>query len=141
MRKDELAIKFFESDTHILKEMDQKIELEELADELLNITARGGTRIQSALEWARRQFKEKSGSREKLNVLFTDAEIYDINQAIEELRIMRSLGVDFILVCPETQFNLNEAKKMAKIAGGQLLTIKDYEEFPKLISEIIKSKF
>ena len=54
---------------------------------------------------------------------------------------MRSMGVDFILVCPEDQFNLKEAKKMAKIAGGQLLTIKDFNEFPKLISDIIKSKF
>jgi Mg-chelatase subunit ChlD len=140
MRKEEVGIIFFESDTHILKELAEKKDLEELADELLSVEARGGTRIQSALEWARKQFKEHSSSREKLNVLFTDAEIYDIRESIEELRIFRSLGVDFILVCPETQFNLKEAEKMVKVAGGQLLTIKDYEEFPKLISDIIKSK-
>ncbi|TFG02859.1 MAG: VWA domain-containing protein [Promethearchaeota archaeon] len=141
MKKDELAITFFESDTHILKEMDEKIDLENLADELLMVSARGGTRIQKALEWARRQFKEKSGSREKLNVLFTDAEIYDLKQAMEELRIFRSMGIDFVLVVPETSFNLEDAKKIVKIAGGQLLTIKDWNEFPDLISEIIKSKF
>ena len=141
LRKDELAITFFESNTHVLKEMTQKIDLEKLADELLSIKAQGGTRIQNALEWARKQFKEAAQSREKLNVLFTDAEIFDLREAIEELRIFRSLGIDFILVCPEESYNLKEAKKMVKIAGGQLITIKDYNEFPRLISEIINSRF
>jgi len=141
MRKDELGISFFESNTHVLKRLDEKIDLEKLADELLSVTARGGTRIQNAVEWANKQFKEYSNSREKLNVLFTDAEIYDLKEAITEFRKMRSLSVDFILVCPETSFNLKEAKKIVKVAGGQLLTIKDWNEFPKLISEIIKSRF
>ncbi|MFX1488395.1 MAG: VWA domain-containing protein [Promethearchaeota archaeon] len=141
MRKDELGISFFESNTHVLKELNQKIDLEKLADELLSVTARGGTKIQSALEWANKQFKEHSYSREKLNVLFTDAEVFDIQEGINEFRVMRSLGVDFILVCPESSYNLKEAEKIVKVAGGQLLTIKDWNEFPKLISEIIKSRF
>lgn len=141
MRKDEFGVTFFESDTHVLKELNEKVDLERLADELLSVSARGGTRIQSALKWANKQFKEFSSSREKLNVLFTDAEIFDLRDGIEEIRIMRSLGVDFILICPETSYNLKEAKKMVKVAGGQLLTIKDWNEFPKLISEIIKSRF
>ncbi|MFW9999944.1 MAG: VWA domain-containing protein [Candidatus Hodarchaeota archaeon] len=141
MRKDELGITFFESDTHVLKRLDEKVDLEKLADELLSVKARGGTRIQSAIEWANKQFKEHSASREKLNVLFTDAEIFDIKDAMVEFKKMRSLGVDFILVCPEASYNFKEAKKMVKVAGGQLLTIKDWNEFPKLISEIIKSRF
>jgi len=141
MRKDELGIAFFESDTHVLKDLNQKIDLEKLADDLLSVSARGGTKMQSALEWANKQFKDHSYSREKLNVLFTDAEIFDLQDAIKEFRVMRSLGVDFILVCPETSYNLKEANKMVKVAGGQLLSIKDWNEFPKLISEIIKARF
>ncbi|MFX1425277.1 MAG: VWA domain-containing protein [Promethearchaeota archaeon] len=141
LRKDELGITFFESNTHVLKDLDQKIDLEKLADELLSVSARGGTKLQSALEWANKQFKDHSYSREKLNVLFTDAEIFDLQNALQEFRIMRSLGVDFILVCPETSYNLKEANKMVKVVGGQMLTIKDWNEFPKLISEIIKSRF
>lgn len=140
MRKDELAITFFESNTHVLKEFDEKIDLENIADELLTVQAQGGTQIQRALEWARLQFKEKSGAREKLNVLFTDAEVYDLKEAAEDLRILRSMGVDFILVVPEQNFNVEDAQKIVKIAGGQLLTIKDWNEFPDLISDIIKSR-
>jgi len=141
MRKDNLAITFFESDTHVLKEMTEKVDLEEIADELLTIQALGGTRVQRALEWAKRQFKEKSETREKLNVLFTDAEIFDLKEAVEELRILRSMGIDFILVVPEQNFNLEDANKMVKIAGGQLLTIDKWEKFPDLISDILKSRF
>ncbi len=141
LKKDEIAACFFESDTHVLKELDQKVNMEELADELLSVTAKGGTRIKSALQWARKQFKEHSNSREKLNILFTDAEVYDLEQAMKELRIFRSMGIDFILVCPETSFNLEEAEKMVKIAGGQLLTISDWNNFPKLISDILNSRF
>ena len=112
LRNDELAISFFESDTHVLKNLKQKKDIEELADELLSVKARGGTRILSALEWARKQFKE-AGSRERLNILFTDAEIYDLKDAVEQLRIFRSMDINFILVCPEASFNLKEAKKMA----------------------------
>jgi Mg-chelatase subunit ChlD len=141
LKKDELAVCFFESDTHVIKEMDKKADLEEIAEELLTIKAKGGTRLQKSLEWARRQFKEKSGSREKLNILFTDAEVYDLERAMNELRIFRSMGIDFVLVSPERSFNLEEAKKMVKIAGGQLLKIKKWDEFPQLISEVLKSRF
>ncbi|MFX1435182.1 MAG: hypothetical protein ACFFB1_15535, partial [Promethearchaeota archaeon] len=37
MRKDEFGITFFESDTHVLKELDEKIDLEKLADDLLSV--------------------------------------------------------------------------------------------------------
>jgi len=141
LRKDELGITFFESNTHVLKEIDEKIDLETVADELLTVQAQGGTQIQKALEWARIQFKEKSGAREKLNVLFTDAEVYDLKEAAEDLRILRSMGVDFILVVPEQNFNVEDAQKIVKIAGGQLLTIKDWNEFPDLIADILKSRF
>ncbi len=141
LRKDELAISYFESDTHVLKSINEEVELDKIADELLSITARGGTRIQAALEWARLEFKKNANSREKLNIIFTDAEIFDLQPAIEELRILKAMNVDFIIICPETQFNLQEAEKMAKIAGGQLLTLNDWNEFPKLIADIIKVKF
>ena len=141
LRRDEFGIIFFESNTHVLKNLDEEVNLEKIADELLSIKARGGTRLKSALEWANKQFKDHSNSREKLNVLFTDAEVFDIKEALIEFRKMRSLGVDFILVCPETSYNLKEAKKMVKIAGGQLLSIKNWEDFPKLFSDIINSRF
>ena len=141
MRKDELGITLFEKNTHILKEINQKIELEKIADELLSLKSRGTTFVEKALLWARDQFKKSSNSKHKINILFTDSEIFDLPDATEILRAFKSLQVDFILVCPEKQFNIKESEKIVKTAGGQLLTVKDWELFPELITKIINSRF
>ncbi|NVM18605.1 MAG: VWA domain-containing protein [Candidatus Lokiarchaeota archaeon] len=141
MRKDELGITLFEKNTHILKEINQKIDLEKLADELLGLKSRGTTFVEKALLWARDQFKKSFNSKSKVNILFTDSDIYDLPDAAEILRAFKSLGVDFILVCPEKQYNIRESEKIVKLAGGQILPIKDWERFPELITNIINSRF
>jgi len=139
MRKDELGITLFEKNTHVLKEIDQKIELEKLADELLSLKSRGTTFVKKALDWARYQFKKSLGSKGKLNILFTDSDIFDLPDAAEILRAFKSLQVDFILVCPE-KHNIKESEKIIKLAGGQLLKVEDWEKFPELITNIINSR-
>ena len=141
MRKDELGIVLFEKGTHVLKELNQNVDLEDLADELLNMKARGTTFVEKALDWARDQFKSAYKSKHKINIMFTDADIYDIPNAAETLRAFKSLGVDFILVCPEQQFNIKESEKIVKLAGGQLLTVKNWESFPELITNIINTRY
>lgn len=141
MKKDNLGIALFEKDTHILKEINQKTDLEELADNLLGMKTRGTTFVQKALHWARDQLKRAYKSKHKINIMFTDADIYDIPDAAETLRAFKSLGVDFILVCPENQYNIKESEKIIKLAGGQLLKVKKWEKFPELISSIINNRF
>ena len=141
MKKDDLGIALFEKDTHILKEVNQKTDLEELADRLLGMKTRGTTFVQKALHWARDQLKKAYKSKHKINIMFTDADIFDIPEAAEILRAFKSLNVDFILVCPEKQYNIKESEKIVKLAGGQLLKVKNWEKFPELISNIINNRF
>lgn len=141
IRKNELGIVLFEKDTHVLKEFNQKVDLEELADSLLSMRSKGTTFVEKALQWARDQFKNAYKSRHKINIMFSDAEIYDIPNAAKILRVFKSLGVDFILVCPEKQYNMRESEKILKLAGGQLITVKNWENFPKLITNIINTRF
>ena len=46
-----------------------------------------------------------------------------------------------LVIMPFPSFNLKEAKRMVKVAGGQLLSIKNWEDFPKVFSDIINSRF
>ncbi|TFF87417.1 MAG: VWA domain-containing protein [Promethearchaeota archaeon] len=140
MKKDELGITLFEKNTHVLKEVNQKVELEELADELLSLKPRGTTFVRKALDWAKYQFKKSLSSKGKLNILFTDSDIFDLPDAAEILRAFKSLQVDFILVCP-AKHNIEESEKIVKLAGGQLLKVEDWEKFPELITNIINSRF
>jgi hypothetical protein len=73
--------------------------------------------------------------------MFTDSDIFDIAEAAETLRAFKSLNVDFILVCPDKQYNIKESEKIIKLAGGQLLKVKEWEQFPELITNIINSSF
>jgi uncharacterized protein YegL len=139
-KPEELALTFFESNTHRVKNLDEDIELEKVVDELLDIQARGGTCINSALKWANHQFEKKARSKHKLNVLFTDADVFDFNNSLKELKKMSEKNVKFVMVVPKFNFSPVMAKKMVEEANGVLLTLSQWREFPKLISEIITNQ-
>jgi len=139
-KPEELALTFFESNTHKLKDLDQKVELEKLVDELLDIRARGGTCIHSALKWANLQFEKKARSKYKLNILFTDADVFDFKNSATELKKLKDKGIKFVMVVPKFGFSPVMARKMVKEANGVLLTLNQWRDFPKLISDVISDK-
>ncbi|MFX1463747.1 MAG: hypothetical protein ACFFBF_12000 [Promethearchaeota archaeon] len=139
-KPEELSLTFFESNTHRIKDLDQEIELEKVVDELLDITARGGTCINSALKWANHQFEKKARSKHKLNILFTDADVFDFKNSMLELKKMSEKDVKFVMVVPKFGFSPVMAKKMVDEANGVLLTLNQWRDFPKLISEIITNQ-
>jgi len=139
-KPEEIALTFFESNTHKLKNLDEDVELEKVVDELLDISARGGTSINHALKWANLQFEKKARSKYKLNVLFTDADVFDFNNSVKELKIMKEKDIRFVMVVPKFGFSPVMAKKMVKEANGVLLTLNQWRDFPKLISDIITNQ-
>ncbi|MFX0023511.1 MAG: hypothetical protein ACFE9S_14390 [Candidatus Hermodarchaeota archaeon] len=139
-KPEELALTFFESNTHRIKDLDQEIELEKVVDELLDISARGGTCINSALKWANHQFEKKARSKYKLNILFTDADVFDFKNSMKELKKMSEKDIKFVMVVPKFGFSPVMAKKMVEEANGVLLTLNQWRDFPKLISEIITNQ-
>jgi uncharacterized protein YegL len=139
-KPEELALTFFESNTHKLKNLDEDVELEKVVDELLDITARGGTCINHALKWANLQFEKKARSKYKINVLFTDADVFDFNNSLRELKLMKEKDIRFVMVVPKFGFSPVMAKKMVKEADGVLLTLNQWRDFPKLISDIITNQ-
>ncbi len=139
-KPEELALTFFESNTHRIKDLDQEIELEKVVDELLDISARGGTCINSALKWANHQFEKKARSKHRLNILFTDADVFDFKNSMKELKKMSEKDIKFVMVVPKFGFSPVMAKKMVEEANGVLLTLNQWRDFPKLISEIITNQ-
>ena len=137
---EELALSFFESNTHKLKNLDEEVEIETIADELLDIRAMGGTCIRSALEWANLQFEKKARSKYKLNILFTDADVFDFGDSLRELEKMKENDVRFVMVVPKFGFSPVMANRMVKKANGVLLTLNQWRDFPKLISDIISNQ-
>ncbi len=139
-KPEELALTFFESNTHKLKDLDENVELEDLVDELLDIEARGGTCIRSALEWANNQFEKKARSKYRINVLFTDADVFDFEESLEELEKIKEKDVKFVMVVPKFDYSPVMAQEMVKKVNGVLLTLNQWRDFPKLISKIISTQ-
>jgi uncharacterized protein YegL len=137
---EELALSFFESNTHKLKDIDEDIDLDQLVEELLDINAYGGTCIRAALDWANDQFEKKTRSKYRLNILFTDADVFDFDDSKQELRKMKDNNVRFVMVVPKFNFSPVLANRMVKMAEGSLLTLDQWRDFPKLISEIISNQ-
>jgi len=136
---EEIAICFFESDLYILKELSERADIEKIADKILSLEPMGGTMLKKALEWANMNL-EKYRSGEKINILFTDAEIYDAEECRVELLKMASNEVKMVLVVPKFNFSGTFAKKIIELTNGTILKLEEWEDFPKLISKIFRNQ-
>ncbi|HID27902.1 MAG TPA: VWA domain-containing protein [Methanosarcinales archaeon] len=136
MRRDELALAFFESDTHKVKNLSEKVNIEEVADELLMVSAMGGTVIERALNWAVENFK-KTSAIDKLNVIFSDGELFDVDDAIEHLHTLRAMRVNTTIVVPKIMYSKEYVKELVKASKGYLVKVDKWRNFPDLISKIV----
>jgi len=133
----ELAIAMFESNLHVLKNLDERVENDLLAEQILEIKATGGTVIKNAIKWASESFKKHSKSKIKVNIMFTDAAIYDIKGCSEIFNEMVSDGVQFIFVVPKMDYSGKLAQKMKEWTNGTIISIEDWKDFPEKISKLI----
>jgi Mg-chelatase subunit ChlD len=141
LRNDELAMCFFESNTHEIKNIDEKIDIEELAEELLSLKTMGGTMIQKALQWTQKNLSnEKTDAREKLNIMFTDAALFDFQPAIFELQKLDAMGVKTVIIVPEFNYSADKVKELIKKSKGYLITVQKWRDFPSLVSEILSNR-
>jgi len=136
MRREELALCFFESSTHKVKNIEEEVDMDELAEQLLTLTAMGGTMIGAALDWAKINL-DKSDVREKLNVVFTDSEIFDFEEAIPKFQEIHGMGVKSVLVVPEQQFSQSSAQRLAQESKGYLVKVDKWSKFPDIISKVV----
>ncbi|MCS6858875.1 MAG: VWA domain-containing protein [Abditibacteriales bacterium] len=138
MRRDELALCFFESDTHVVKDLhDEEVDIEEIADDLLTLQPMGGTMVSKALQWASQNFKA-TAAQDKLCVIFTDGEIFDLEESLPHLRALRALRVSQVLVVPAFEYSLSGARELAKQGKAHLVTLQSWRDFPGVMGQVVR---
>ena len=138
LRPDELALAFFESDTHVVKSFDDKMEIEEIADELLGLTSQGGTMLSTALDWVTDELK-KIGHRRKNALILTDAAIYDLEDCAGASRLLFALHTQATWFVPQSEWAESEAATLAKWSNGTVVRLhENWRRFPVLISEALR---
>ncbi len=134
--RDELGVALFESDTHVICEIDQDIDIDKVVDEILDLEARGGTQMQAALQWAEDQFL-LSKSQDKMFVMVTDAMIGDFDRSKEHLRNIADQGGTSMLIVPEVTYSIGNIQSIVESANAHLVIVGDWKKFPEIVSKIL----
>ncbi len=138
LRADEVAICFFESNTHVVKKFGDEKTLEDVADELLSLEARGGTRVLAALNWGAKQLQE-TNTELKLCFLLTDCQFgeseREMRLALEEYLNQR---VKFILGVNTRSYGKKYAENILKITQGEIIHILNIMDIPKILTETLE---
>ncbi|MDH5403044.1 MAG: VWA domain-containing protein [Candidatus Heimdallarchaeota archaeon] len=135
----EIAIAMFESNTHIIKGFNDDIGLSDVANELLLITARGGTRIDAALQWITKEFENVVDSEVRLLYLLSDFCFFEKEDYILNLCQPLANETVRILCASHSQLNRKIMELMKSNLDGHEMRIKNFDTLPKLLSEVISS--
>ncbi len=135
---DEVAICLFESNTHIVKEFGDEKDLEDVADELLDLKATGGTRVQAALKWGADQL-EQTNVEMKLCFLLTDCEFFEKeNEIKKELEAYVNQKVKFILGVNTRSYTKRYADWILEMTKGEIVYILKIPDIPKILTETLE---
>ncbi|MGV9205063.1 MAG: VWA domain-containing protein [Promethearchaeia archaeon] len=138
LRADEVAICFFESDTHVVKTFEDSRRLEDVADELLDLKARGGTQVQAALEWGAKELRRTRTER-KICFLLTDCAFSEKEQIIKkELEEYLNQRVQFILGVNTISYTQKYAKLILEETQGEIVHIMKIMDIPNVITEVLE---
>jgi len=135
---EEVAICFFESNTHVVKEFGDEKDLEDVADELLDLKATGGTRVQAALKWGADQL-EKTNVEMKLCFLLTDCMFFEKEVPIKkELEAYVNQKVKFILGVNTRSYTKKYADWILEMTKGEIVYILNIPDIPKILTETLE---
>jgi Mg-chelatase subunit ChlD len=138
LRAEEVAICFFESNTHVVKEFGDVKDLEDVADELLDLKARGGTQVQKALEWGARQLEE-TNTELKVCFLLTDCEFFEKKeQIVKELDSYVNQKVEFLLGVNTRSYSKKYAEWILDSTQGKIVYILNIMDIPKILTEVLE---
>ena len=94
---EEVAIALFESDTHVVKGFGSARDLDEVADELLELRATGGTRVDRALEWIAGELEQVEGAEFRLLFLLSDFCFFEQpKELLEHAHRLAALGTRWL---------------------------------------------
>ncbi len=138
LRAEEVAICFFESNTHIVKEFGDEKDLEDVAEELLDLKATGGTRVQAALKWGADQL-EQTNVEMKLCFLLTDCMFFEKEKEIKkELEAYVNQKVKFILGVNTQSYTKRYADWILEMTKGEIVYILKIPDIPKILTETLE---
>ncbi|MBX2801541.1 MAG: VWA domain-containing protein [Myxococcales bacterium] len=134
---EEVALAVFESDTHVIKPFADVADLDRVADQVLELQATGGTRVDAALQWVADQFVEVTEADVRVLFLLSDFFFAEGEQALTaRCRTLSELGVE-LLAASWGSVEDTTLRTMLQALPGEHLDIKDLKRLPALLLDCL----
>lgn len=133
----EIAIAVFESNTHIIKPLNEERSLDEVADQLLDLQATGGTCIDAALQWIGNEFASDTQADRQVLFLLSD---FCFSESTDQLKLhAQRLADDHIqfLGAAHGHYMDSSVQAFLDAMGGQMIRLKRFDQLPAILSEAI----
>ena len=137
LQPEELALALFESDTHVIKGFASHRDLDEVAGELLELRATGGTCVDAALRFMHDEFAAQSEQERRVLFLLSDFCFFESTEELHPLLDqLRELDVHF-LGAGHGHVSKHVAACFADRLGGQVTKIPSLAKLPELLLQAL----
>ena len=70
-------------------------------------------------------------------IMVSDAGLGDFNRCQPHLEKIAEMGATSTLILPHTGFGIGNIQSILNAAQAELITVKDWKDFPEIVSEIL----
>jgi Mg-chelatase subunit ChlD len=135
---EEIALAFFESDTHVVKGFLDTPDMEAVADRVLDLEATGGTCVDAALGWTVDQLATVPEAELRLLVMLSDFHFSESVAALApRLEALASAEVRF-LGGAHGSFSEATATAFCQHLRGESLKLRDLDKLPAFLQDVIE---
>jgi len=138
LQSNEVAIAFFESDTHAVKSFSDEIELDKIADNILDLQADGGTCLDTALRWTINEFQEQVSVDHKLFFLLTDFGFFESDAELKPmLQELADLQIRYLGASHTRYIDKEKEQLFHQELGGETVKLTRFKNLPDLLTEAL----
>ncbi len=137
LQPEELALAVFESNTHVVKTFASSRELDDVATDLLDLRATGGTCVDAALKFVRDEFASQAEQERRVLFLLSDFCFFEDESVLRPvLDSLSALGVHFVGV-GHGHVDREVAALFGDRLGGQVTKVPSLARLPELLLQAL----
>jgi len=138
MEKEDFAIVLFNSTAMLLKKINQKKQVIEIIDDILDSEAVGFTNIYIGLEKGLKELKKvKENRKSRFGILITDG---NYNRGDDPIILAKKYPKLHVIGMPaenDADRGIDTCRDLAQAGRGKFYAVKDYKEIPRALIELL----
>ena len=109
-----------------------------VADQVLDLSARGGTRVDAALRFAKDQFASVREAEFRLLFLLSDFYFFEEQDALDKLSQGVAEEGAMLIAASHGRYDEAVAQRMVGVMGGRNIELKSAERVPEILIDTLR---